>query len=147
MVKNKISVIIPVFNEAENLSELYSRVKTVVESITDKYQIIFVNDGSTDGSLGRILSFAKENKSVFYLNLSRNFGHQIAVSAGLEYCHADCTVIIDSDLQDPPELISELYNKYQEGYDVVYAKRKKREGESFLKKLTAKLYYREKCMV
>ena len=142
MTKNIISVIIPVYNEADNLDELYIRVKTTVEPISDNYQIIFVNDGSEDNSKNKILSFAKENSNVYYINLSRNFGHQIAVSAGLEYCDADCTVIIDADLQDPPEIIAQFYDKYNEGYDVVYAKRQKRDGESFLKKLTAKLYYR-----
>ncbi|WP_412560181.1 glycosyltransferase family 2 protein [Winogradskyella sp. MIT101101] len=142
MANNIISVIIPVYNEAENLSELYDRIKKTLGSITDSYQIIFVNDGSKDDSLIKILSIAEDNPKVFYLSLSRNFGHQIAVSAGLEHCDAECTVIIDADLQDPPELISELYTKYTEGFDVVYAKRNKREGESFLKKFTAKLYYR-----
>lgn len=142
MLINDISVVIPVYNEADNLTELYSRTIKTLESISEKYQIIFVNDGSKDDSLTRILKFSTENSKVFYLNLSRNFGHQIAVSAGLEHCNAKCTVIIDSDLQDPPELISELYAKHKEGFDVVYAKRRKRKGESFLKKLTAKLYYR-----
>ncbi|WP_299111794.1 glycosyltransferase family 2 protein [uncultured Winogradskyella sp.] len=142
MLENDISIIVPVYNEEGNLSELYNRLTKTLESISNKYQIIFVNDGSNDDSFVKILAFAENNPKVFYLNLSRNFGHQIAVSAGLEYCNAKCTVIIDSDLQDPPELISELYAKYREGFDVVYAKRKKRKGESFLKKLTAKLYYR-----
>lgn len=142
MTKNIISVIVPIYNEGENLSKLYDRLKTTLKSISEKHQIIFVNDGSKDDSLIKILSIAEEDSKVFYLNLSRNFGHQIAVSAGLEYCDAECTVIIDADLQDPPELIAQLYEKHKEGYDVVYAKRKKREGESLLKKLTAKLYYR-----
>jgi dolichol-phosphate mannosyltransferase len=142
MTANTISVIIPVFNEAKNLTELYDRVKVTLESITKKYQIIFINDGSTDNSFEKILKFSNANENVFYLNLSRNFGHQIAVSAGLEYCDAESVVIIDSDLQDPPELIAELFKKYKEGFDVVYAKRNKRQGESFLKKFTAKLYYR-----
>lgn len=142
MTKHLISVIVPVYNEAENLQELYDRLKKVLETITKKYQIIFVNDGSKDDSLSEILDLTKKSSNVYYINLSRNFGHQIAVSAGLEYCISDCTIIIDADLQDPPELIKDLYSKYSEGYDVVYAKRKKREGESFLKKLTAKLYYR-----
>lgn len=142
MTKNIISVIVPIYNEGENLSKLYDRLKITLKSISEKHQIIFVNDGSKDDSLIKILSIAEEDSKVFYLNLSRNFGHQIAVSAGLEYCDAECTVIIDADLQDPPELIEQLYKKHKEGYDVVYAKRKKREGESFLKKLTAKFYYR-----
>lgn len=142
MQENDIAIIIPVYNEEGNLQALYGRVKKTISSISENYQIIFINDGSTDDSLPKILAFAEENQKVFYINLSRNFGHQIAVSAGLEYCNAKCTVIIDSDLQDPPELIAELYTKHKEGFDVVYAKRRKRDGESFLKKFTAKLYYR-----
>jgi len=142
MTENSIAIIIPVYNEAKNLSELYARVKKTIESLSVDYQIIFVNDGSKDNSFTKIHDFATENPNVFYINLTRNFGHQVAVSVGLEYCNAKCTVIIDSDLQDPPELISELYAKHKEGFDVVYAKRKKRDGESFFKKFTAKLYYR-----
>ncbi|MDN3492606.1 glycosyltransferase family 2 protein [Winogradskyella bathintestinalis] len=142
MQENEISVIIPVFNEAENLQLLYDRLIRTLSSITEHYEILFVNDGSTDNSGSKIFTIAQANANVFYIELSRNFGHQIAVSAGLEYCNANCVVIIDSDLQDPPELISELYAKHKEGFDVVYAKRQKRKGESFLKKLTAKLYYR-----
>lgn len=142
MQENDIAIIIPVYNEAENLKLLYDRVKKTVSAISENYQVVFVNDGSTDDSLAKILAYSKENTKVYYLNLSRNFGHQIAVSAGLEYCNAKCSVIIDADLQDPPELITELYTKYKDGFDVVYAKRRKRDGESFLKKITAKLYYR-----
>lgn len=142
MQENDISIVIPVFNESANLDMLYDRLIKTLSTITEHYEILFVNDGSTDSSMSKILAIAKADAKVFYINLSRNFGHQIAVSAGLEYCNAHCTVIIDSDLQDPPELISELYTKHKDGFDVVYAKRQKREGESFLKKLTAKWYYR-----
>ncbi|MFK7831760.1 MAG: glycosyltransferase family 2 protein [Winogradskyella sp.] len=142
MQDNEISIIIPVYNESENLDALYERLHKTVHSLTDRYQILFINDGSTDDSMSKIQSISERDSNVFYVNLSRNFGHQIAVSAGLEYCSAQCTVIIDADLQDPPELITELFAKYKEGFDVVYAKRNKREGESFLKKLTAKWYYR-----
>jgi dolichol-phosphate mannosyltransferase len=92
--------------------------------------------------LDKIISCAEKNPKVFYINLSRNFGHQIALSAGLNHSNAQCAVILDSDLQDPPELIPELYSKFKEGNDVVYAKRQKRKGESFIKIITAKLYYR-----
>ncbi|WP_426431012.1 glycosyltransferase family 2 protein [Winogradskyella sp. HB-48] len=142
MLENDISIVVPVYNEVDNLSEFYERLTKTLDQISKKYQIIFINDGSVDASLDKIIAFTKDSDKVFYLNLSRNFGHQIAVSAGLEYCNADCTVIIDSDLQDPPELIAELYQKYNEGFDVVYAKRMKRDGDTFLKKITAKLYYR-----
>lgn len=142
MISNEISVIIPVYNEVENIEHLFNRLVPVVESISDNYEIIFVNDGSTDSSLDKIISCAKKNPKVFYINLSRNFGHQIALSAGLNHSNAQCAVILDSDLQDPPELIPELYSKFKEGNDVVYAKRQKRKGESFIKIITAKLYYR-----
>jgi len=142
MQENDISVVIPVYNESGNLKILYDRIKETLSSMSICYEILFVNDGSTDDSLSKILEIAREDSNVLYINLSRNFGHQIAVSAGLEHCNANCTVIIDADLQDPPELITKLYEKHNEGFDVVYAKRQKRKGESFLKKLTAKLYYR-----
>ncbi|NRD20743.1 glycosyltransferase family 2 protein [Winogradskyella eckloniae] len=142
MQENELSIIIPVYNESGNLQMLYDRIKNTVNSITEHYEILFVNDGSSDDSLLKILELSQSDSRVYYLNLSRNFGHQIAVSAGLEYSNARCTVIIDSDLQDPPELISELYAKFNEGFDVVYAKRQKRIGESIFKKITAKLYYR-----
>jgi dolichol-phosphate mannosyltransferase len=142
MISNEISVIIPVYNEVENIEHLFNRLVPVVESISDNYEIIFVNDGSTDSSLDKIISCAEKNPKVFYINLSRNFGHQIALSAGLNHSNAQCAVILDSDLQDPPELIPELYSKFKEGNDVVYAKRHKRKGESFIKIITAKLYYR-----
>ena len=142
MQENDISIIIPVYNESGNLQILYDRIIETLSNISEHYEILFINDGSADDSMLKILTIAQQNTNVFYIDLSRNFGHQIAVSAGLEYCNASCTVIIDSDLQDPPELIAELYAKHKEGFDVVYAKRQKRKGESFLKKLTAKLYYR-----
>lgn len=142
MISNEISVIIPVYNEVENIEHLFNRLVPVLESISDNYEIIFVNDGSTDNSLDKIISCAEKNPKVFYINLSRNFGHQIALSAGLNHSNAQCAVILDSDLQDPPELIPELYSKFKEGNDVVYAKRQKRKGESFIKIITAKLYYR-----
>ncbi len=142
MQENDISIIIPVYNESGNLQILYDRIIETLSNISEHYEILFINDGSADDSMLKILTIAQQNTNVFYIDLSRNFGHQIAVSAGLEYCNASCTVIIDSDLQDPPELIAELYAKHKEGFDVVYAKRQKRKGESFLKKLTAKIYYR-----
>ncbi|NNL82223.1 MAG: glycosyltransferase family 2 protein [Winogradskyella sp.] len=142
MTNKDLSVIIPVFNESSNLDELYQRLTDTLKSITDSYEIIFINDGSTDNSASKILEFAELNEKIFYINFSRNFGHQVAVSAGLKHCKSKCTVIIDSDLQDPPELIKSLYATYKKGYDVVYAKRDGRKGESALKKLTAKLFYR-----
>ena len=137
-----ISVIIPIFNEEKILPELYERLKQSVSSISSNHELIFVNDGSRDNSFGQLLNLSFADEKVFYFNLSRNFGHQIAVSAGLDACRGEVVVIIDGDLQDPPELIPELYRKYMEGYDVVYAKRRIRKGESAFKKATAKMFYR-----
>lgn len=140
--KIDISVIIPIYNEQQIISELYNRLQKTVSQISENYELIFVNDGSKDHSLLELLKLAKLDHRVFYINLSRNFGHQIAVSAGLDSCNGSAVVINDGDLQDPPELILDLYKKYQEGYQVVYAKRRKRKGESAIKRITAKLFYR-----
>ncbi|WP_066507091.1 glycosyltransferase family 2 protein [Rufibacter sp. DG15C] len=137
-----ISVIVPIYNEEKNLPELYRRLQDTLISLDLPYELIFVNDGSKDNSLLHLLRLSQEDNSVFYVNFSRNFGHQIAVMAGLDACRGACAVIIDGDLQDPPELISELYQKHQEGHEVVYAKRATRNGDSFFKKATAKLFYR-----
>ncbi|MFN4234419.1 MAG: glycosyltransferase family 2 protein [Bacteroidia bacterium] len=143
--KNKnidISVIVPIYNEEQIISELYSRLQKTVTQISKNYELIFVNDGSKDHSLLELLKLSEQDPRVFYINFSRNFGHQIAVTAGLDASNGQAVVIIDGDLQDPPELITDLYAKYKEGYDVVYAKRKERRGESAFKKVTAKLFYR-----
>lgn len=137
-----ISVIIPIYNEEKNIPELYNRLTSTLNSLSTVYELIFVNDGSKDASLMRLKELSSKDPHVFYINFSRNFGHQIAVSAGLDYCSGKAVVIIDADLQDPPELIAELYSKYKEGYEVVYAKRANRQGESWFKKFTAKVFYR-----
>ncbi len=137
-----ISVVVPVFNEECTIAELFTRIKDAVTKISDYYEIIFVNDGSSDNTLSKLIDVSELDESVFYINFSRNFGHQIAVTAGLDYCQGKAVIIIDGDLQDPPELIPELYAKHKEGYEVVYAKRAERKGESLFKKLTAKLFYR-----
>jgi len=137
-----ISVVIPVYNEALNINLLYERLTKVLKSIGGSYELIFVNDGSRDNSIDLLKILASQHQEVKYIDLSRNFGHQIAVSAGLDKTQGKRVVIIDADLQDPPELIADLYSKMNEGYEVVYAKRKRRKGESFLKLLTAKLFYR-----
>ncbi|WP_010522310.1 glycosyltransferase family 2 protein [Aquimarina agarivorans] len=137
-----ISIIVPILNEENNLFQLHSRLKSVLNKINKVYEIIFVNDGSTDNSFNILKEQSFDCSKTYYINLSRNFGHQIAVSAGLEYCNGNCAVIIDGDLQDPPEVIEQLYNEYSKGFHVVYAKRIKREGETFLKKITAKWFYR-----
>ena len=137
-----ISVIIPIFNEQDSIPELYKRLYDSVSKISDNYEFIFINDGSRDNSLYKLMELSKTDSKAFFINFSRNFGHQIAVTAGLDYCSGDTVVIIDADLQDPPELIPELYKKYKEGYEVVYAKRAKRIGESWFKLMTAKIFYR-----
>ena len=137
-----ISVIIPIYNEEENILELHKRLVKSLETMTKAYELIFVNDGSTDNSINELVKLSQADSNVFYISLSRNFGHQIAVSAGLHYSKANSTVIIDGDLQDPPELIPKLYNEYKKGFDVVYAKREDRSGETMAKKWTAKLFYR-----
>lgn len=139
---NDISVIIPIYNEESNLDELYNRLEKSVLKVSSNYEILFVNDGSIDNSLEKIKEFAGKNKNVRYLSFSRNFGHQIAISAGIDKCSGDTVIIIDGDLQDPPELILDLYKKHKEGYNVVYAKRKTRKGENLFKKITAKFFYR-----
>ncbi len=137
-----ISVVIPVFNEESNLLVLHERLVNVVTSISNNYELIFVNDGSKDKSLQIIKELANKNPQIKYIDFSKNFGHQLAVFAGLENAKGDAIVIIDADLQDPPELIKDLYHKMIEGYDVVFAQREQRVGESWHKLITAKLFYR-----
>ncbi|WP_241780956.1 glycosyltransferase family 2 protein [Cochleicola gelatinilyticus] len=137
-----LSVIIPVYNEEEIIPELYARLTSAVKEVTKNYELIFVNDGSRDSTLPQLIHLSETDPQVFYINFSRNFGHQIAVTAGIDACKGEAAVIIDGDLQDPPELIPEMYLKHKEGFEVVYARRAKREGESYFKKLTAKWFYR-----
>ncbi len=140
----ELSVIVPIYNEEANIAELYRRLLGVLEAmpLLGNFELIFVNDGSHDGSLPLLLALAARDARVRYIDFSRNFGHQIAVSAGLDRALGGAVVIIDADLQDPPELIPQLYQKLREGYEVVYAKRRSRQGESFGKRLTARLFYR-----
>ena len=137
-----ISVIIPVFNEEKNISSVYNRCVSVLDSIGESFELIFINDGSKDKTFQLVYQLSATDARVKYINLSRNFGHQIAVSAGLDACNGSYAVIIDADLQDPPELITSLYAKVKEGFDVVYAKRQLRKGETFFKSITAKFFYR-----
>lgn len=137
-----LSIVIPIFNEQENIELLYTRVKGVLDKMHVSYELIFINDGSKDQSLSLIEKLADQDDRIKYIDFSRNFGHQIAVTAGLDHTLGDRVVIIDADLQDPPELIPEMYAKMNENFQVVYARRKSRKGESFLKKITAKLFYR-----
>jgi len=138
----KISIVSPIFNELESIPELYSRVSEVMNKSGESWELILVDDGSSDGSTDVILKLGKSDPHIRPIVFSRNFGHQIAVTAGLDYSRGDAVVIIDADLQDPPEVILELIDKWREGYEVVYAVRSEREGESWFKKLTASLFYR-----
>lgn len=137
-----VSVVVPVYNEEENIEELYKRVSTVLDQSGIRFELILVDDGSSDNSLSIIKKLNSNDNRVKYISLSRNFGHEVAITAGLYYTHGDCVVIIDADLQDPPQLIIDLIEKWREGYDVVYARRTKRIGDSFLKKMGAFLFYR-----
>jgi len=138
----KYSIIIPVYNEEENIQKLYYRLQGVVSQLSAEYELLFINDGSKDKTLDLVKSLAASDPKVKYINLSRNFGHQIAVSAGLDACDGQRIVIIDADLQDPPELVLEMDRKMNEGFHVVFARRRKRKGESMAKLLTARLFYR-----
>ncbi len=141
-MKITYSIIAPIFNEKENLPELYRRVKEVMDSTKESWELVLVDDGSTDGSSDIICELAKKDKNVRPIVFARNFGHQIAITAGWDYARGDAVVIIDADLQDPPELILEMAKKWQEGNEVVYAVRTEREGESWFKLWTASLFYR-----
>lgn len=141
--KEILSVIIPIYNEEACIDELVKRLLNLKESFTGvELSCIFVNDGSEDRSLDMLINYAQRYDFFKIINLSRNFGHQLAITAGMDYVDADYIVIIDADLQDPPELITKLYDKINEGYDVVYAKRDEREGESCFKLITARWFYR-----
>ena len=135
-------MVVPAYNEEEVLPEFYIRLSSVLEEMPVEAEIVFVNDGSTDRSLSVLGELQKTDDRVAMVELSRNFGKEIAMSAGLDHASGDLVVIIDADLQDPPELIPDLFKGWEEGYDVVYARRMAREGEGPFKKATAYLFYR-----
>jgi polyisoprenyl-phosphate glycosyltransferase len=137
-----LSIVVPVFNEEEVLAEFHRRLATVLDGLGMPAEIVYVNDGSTDGSLGLMHELCAKDPRVSIVDLSRNFGKEIAMTAGIDLARGDGVVIIDADLQDPPELIRDLVHEWQAGHDVVYAQRAVREGESFAKKLTAAWFYR-----
>jgi glycosyltransferase involved in cell wall biosynthesis len=140
-MKVEYSIIAPIYNEIDNLQELIRRLTEVMEKTDEKWELVLVDDGSTDGSTDQIRKLALEHDFVHPVIFARNFGHQIAVTAGLDYAQGEAVVIIDADLQDPPELILEMIEKWKEGYQVVYAVRTEREGESWFKRTTAALFY------
>jgi glycosyltransferase involved in cell wall biosynthesis len=141
-MKITYSIIAPIYNEIENLPELYRRMCEVMESSGKPWELILVDDGSTDGSTEKIRELAQADKHVRPVIFARNFGHQVAITAGWDYARGEAVVIIDADLQDPPEVILQLAAKWQEGYEVVYAVRAEREGETWFKKFTAAMFYR-----
>jgi polyisoprenyl-phosphate glycosyltransferase len=141
-MKITYSIIAPIFNEKDNIPELYRRVSEVMNSTGEPWELLLVDDGSTDGSTEMIRELAEKDDHIRPVIFARNFGHQIAITAGWDYARGEAVVVIDADLQDPPELILEMVKKWQEGYDVVYAVRAEREGESWFKLWTASLFYR-----
>lgn len=138
----KYSIVVPVYNEELVVNETYRRLKKVMNSTKEAYEIIFVNDGSKDKTVEMIKSICNIDRSIKLLSFSRNFGHQSAISAGMDHSQGKAVVVIDADLQDPPEIILKMIEKWKEGYDVVYGRRLQRKGETFFKKFTAKVFYR-----
>lgn len=136
------SIVAPIYNEIENIPELYRRVCNVMDALGEPWELVLVDDGSTDGSTEAIRTLAAQDRRVRPVIFSRNFGHQIAITAGWDYARGRAVIIIDADLQDPPEVIPELIARWKEGYQVVYAVRTEREGETWFKKFTAALFYR-----
>lgn len=138
----ELSVIVPVYNEEAVISETNRRLLSVLDRLAISAELIYINDGSRDGSAALLRSFCHQDSRVKMLSLSRNFGHQTAITAGMDHAAGQAIVIIDADLQDPPDIIPEMLRLWKEGYDVVYGRRISREGERWAKKLSARLYYR-----
>ena len=136
------SLVIPIYNEEENITEMYRRLHQVMEQLDGDVELILIDDGSRDRSLSMMRELHHRDNRVHYLSLARNFGHQIAVTAGLNFVQGKCIIVMDADLQDPPELILTMIEKWHQGYQVVYAQRISRQQESRLKRLTAYLFYR-----
>src|SRR5471030_1284323 len=136
------SVIVPLYNEELVIDESYRRLKRIMDCTKENYEIVFVNDGSTDKTRDKAEEICINDEKIKLVNFSRNFGHQEAITAGIDLSLGSAVIVIDADLQDPPEVILKMIEKWKEGYEVVYGKRIKREGETFFKKFTAKLYYR-----
>ena len=136
------SVVVPLYNEELVINESYKRLKSVMDQTKECYEIVFINDGSYDTTREKVECICRKDENIKLVNFSRNFGHQAAITAGMNEALGSAIIVIDADLQDPPEAILEMIKKWKEGYEVVYGKRVKREGETFLKKFTAKTYYR-----
>ncbi|MFO0280037.1 MAG: glycosyltransferase family 2 protein, partial [bacterium] len=137
----KISVVVPLYNEEENVDALFRRLLAVLETINTSYEVVCVNDGSRDNTLKNLVEYHQRYPQIKVVNLSRNFGKDIAMSAGIDYSQGMAVIPIDADLQDPPELIAEMIEKWHDGYDVVYASRRVRIGESWFKRFTAESFY------
>jgi dolichol-phosphate mannosyltransferase len=137
-----LSIAVPVYNEIESLPELHNRISEVMQQIGEPWELLLIDDGSSDGSTQWILSKADEDAHLKPVIFARNFGHQIAITAGLDYSRGQAVVVMDADLQDPPEVIVKMVERWREGYEVVYAVREEREGETLFKKATASLFYR-----
>lgn len=139
----KISIIIPAYNEEESLPMLYERLNKLMNEVNNyEFEVLFVNDGSKDKTIQIIKDLRENDDRISYVDFSRNFGKEVAMIAGLDYAKGDCVIFMDADLQDPPELIPELIKYWEEGYDDVYARRRSRKGETWLKKFTSKMYYK-----
>lgn len=136
------SIVVPMYNEAENVRQFYNHLSRVLERLGEPYEIICINDGSRDNTLEILLKLHLENPRVKVLDLSRNFGKEVALTAGIDFANGEAVIPIDADLQDPPELIPELVAKWKEGFDVVYAIRQSRAEESLIRRIGAKLFYR-----
>lgn len=136
------SVIVPLYNEEAVVQDSYERIREVMDTTGEPYEIIFVNDGSKDSTYQKVREILKNDKNVKLISFSRNFGHQSAITAGMDYCTGQAVIVIDADLQDPPEVMLKMIEKWKEGYEVVYGKRIKRKGETLFKKATAKIFYR-----
>ena len=142
MTNTRYSIIAPCYNEEGNLPELFRRIREIMEQTGETWELVLINDGSIDRTPEIMRELHTTDSRVHYVDFARNFGHQIAVTAGIDYAQGDAVIIIDADLQDPPELILEMIEKWQEGYEVVYAVRTERKGEGWFKLFTAKLFYR-----
>jgi glycosyltransferase involved in cell wall biosynthesis len=138
----EISVVVPLYNEELNIGYLFERLLSELSRLDMSYEIVCVNDGSKDNTIDCLIEHHHQNPRIKVVNLSRNYGKEIALSAGLDYANGNAVIPIDADLQDPPELIAELVEKWREGYDVVYATRRSRQGESWVKRFTANVFYR-----
>ena len=136
------SLVVPLYNEELVINESYCRLKSVMDRTFENYEIVFINDGSSDTTREKVEDICSKDDSIKLINFSRNFGHQAAITAGMNKALGSAIIVIDADLQDPPEAILDMIKKWRQGYDVVYGKRIKREGETFFKKFTAKSYYR-----